>query len=125
MARSQYLEADLSSDHKPLLAFFDNGARRRRGLFRYDRRLCKNVEARKVISDSWRGALAATVSEKLGSTRSAISAWNKTQQRNSQEIIEQKKRDLDPALASPANDAVLIQDIAAKLNDAYLAEEEY
>lgn len=29
-ARCQYLEADLSSDHKPLLAFFDNGIKRRR-----------------------------------------------------------------------------------------------
>lgn len=124
-ARCQYLEADLSSDHKPLMSFFDNGVRRRRGLFRYDRRLCKNEEAKKVISDSWRGTPARSVSEKLASARSAISMWNKTQQRNSQAIIEQKKHELDAALVSPINDVILIQDIATKLNAAYLAEEEY
>lgn len=124
-ARCQYLEADLSSDHTPLLAFFDNGARRRRGLFRYDRRLCKNDEVRKIITDSWRGSPAQSVSDKISSTRSAISAWNKTQQRNSQKIIEQTKKELNAALASPENDTVLIQDIATKLNAAYSAEEEY
>lgn len=87
-ARCQYLEADLSSDHKPLLSFFDNGVKRRRGIFRYDRRLCKNEEARKVVTDSWQGIPSASVSTKLASTRSAISLWNKTQQRNSQRVIE-------------------------------------
>ena len=124
-ARCQYLEADLMSNHKPLLAFFDNGVGRRRGLFRYDRRLCKNEEAKKVISDTWRDTQVTAVSAKLASTRSAISAWNKTQQRNSQATIEQKKRELDVALASPVNDTSLIQSIAEKLNAAYLAEEEY
>lgn len=65
------------------------------------------------------------VSEKLASARSAISAWNKTQHRNSQMIIEQKKQELDADLSSPDNDTRLIQDIATKLNAAYLAEEEY
>lgn len=78
-----------------------------------------------MITDSWRGSPALSVSKKLSSTRSAISAWNKTQQRNSQEIIEQKKRELNAALVSPSNDTALIQDIATKLNAAYLAEEEY
>ncbi|KAL0896578.1 hypothetical protein Bca101_080539 [Brassica carinata] len=124
-ARCQYLEADLSSDHKPLLAFFDNGVRRRCGIFRYDRRLCKNEEAKKVITESWRGNPASSVRDKLAFTRSAISLWNKTQQRNSQKNIEQKKRELDAALASPDNDVALIQGLASKLNEAYLAEEAY
>ena len=124
-ARCQYLEADLTSDHKPLLSFFDKGGRRRRGNFRYDRRLCKNEEARKMISNAWRGAGQATVRDKLASTRSAISAWNKTQHRNSQEVIQQQKTALNAALSSPVNDIDLIQVIAAKLNAAYSAEEEY
>ncbi|WZZ22713.1 hypothetical protein YC2023_124100 [Brassica napus] len=94
-------------------------------MFRYDRRLCKNDEAKKIISDSWRATTNSSVSDKLSSTRSAISAWNKTQQRNSQRIIEEKKRELDAALSSRLNDTVLIQNISEKLNAAYLAEEEY
>ncbi|KAH0935944.1 hypothetical protein HID58_013061, partial [Brassica napus] len=53
-----------------------------------------------IISDSWRATTNSSVSDKLSSTRSAISAWNKTQQRNSQRIIEEKKRELDAALSS-------------------------
>ena len=124
-ARSQYLEADLTSDHKPLLSFFDKGGRRKRGCFRYDRRLCKNEETWKMISNAWRGACHSTVRAKLASTRSAISVWNKTQHRNSQEVIQQQKAALNAALSSPVNDTYLIQVIAAKLNAAYSAEEEY
>ena len=123
-ARCEYLGFE-SSDHMPLLSFFDKGPRRRRGLFRYDRRLCKNDEAKRVISDTWRGTPSSSVSDKLTSTRSAISAWNKAQQRNSQKTIEIKKRELNEALSSLVNDTVLIQDISEKLNAAYLAEEEY
>lgn len=78
-----------------------------------------------MITDSWHAAAGSSISSRLTSTRSAISAWNKTQQRNSQRTIEQKKRELDKALSSPANDTVLIESIAEKLNAAYLAEEEY
>ncbi|XP_056842856.1 uncharacterized protein LOC130507579 [Raphanus sativus] len=123
-ARCEYLGFE-SSDHMPIISFFDKGKRRRRGLFRYDRRLCKNEEAKKVISNSWSADNAQTVSEKLSSARSAISAWNKTQHRNSQRVIEQKKWELNKALSSPANDTALIQNISEALNAAYLAEEEY
>lgn len=106
-ARCEYLGFE-SSDHKPLISFFDKGGRRKQGLFRYDRRLCKNEEVKRIIFEAWHSAADSSVSTKLCSTRSAISAWNKTQQRNSQRTNELKKRELDEALSSPANDAVLI-----------------
>ena len=123
-ARCEYLGFE-SSDNKPLISIFDQGRRRRRGIFRYDRRLCKNDEAKRIISESWRGNPAATVSSKLSSARSAISEWNKSQQRNSQQVIEQKKWELNEALSSSVNDTALIQNISETLNAAYLAEEEY
>lgn len=109
----------------PLLTFFDKGGKRRRGSFRYDRRLCQNEEAKKVIAAAWIDDPDASVTERLASTRSAISAWNRTQQRNSRKIIEQKKGELNAALASPANDTALIQEISKELSKAYLAEEAY
>lgn len=63
--------------------------------------------------------------DKLAATRSAISAWNKLQQRNSKVLIEQKKQELEKALTSPLNDTVLINEINAALNNAYVAEEAF
>ncbi|XP_056845199.1 uncharacterized protein LOC130496777 [Raphanus sativus] len=123
-ARCQYLEFE-SSDHRPLISFFDKGGKRKRGLFRYDRRLCNNEEAKKFIDETLRDDTREAVCDILANTRSAISLWNKTQQRNSKKQIEQKKLELDVALSSPQNDTNLIQDIKTKLNAAYLAEEEY
>ena len=37
----------------PLLTFFDKGGKRRRVSFRYDRRLCQNKKAKKVIAAAW------------------------------------------------------------------------
>ena len=59
-ARCEYLGFE-SSDRKPLLSFFDKVGRHKRGLFRYDRRLCKNEEAKKIISEAWRSAADSSV----------------------------------------------------------------
>ena len=90
-ARSLYLEFE-GSDHKPLVSLFNRGDKRRRGMFRYDRRLCKNEKARKVVTDAWQDVPVASVTEKLASARSAISLWNRTQQRNNMKTIQHKKR---------------------------------
>ena len=94
-------------------------------MFRYDRRLCKIEEARKVVTDAWQDVLVASVTEKLASARSAISLWNRTQQRNSMKIIQHKKKELNAALSSPTEDSALIQEISTQLNVAYAAEEEF
>ncbi|KAG2255126.1 hypothetical protein Bca52824_074420 [Brassica carinata] len=98
---------------------------KRRGLFRYDRRLNTNEEAKKVIYESWASNDQSRVSERLASTRRALSEWNKLQQQNSKILIEQRKRELEAALTSPLNDTVLIKEISDKLNEAYLAEESF
>lgn len=90
-------------------------------MFRYDRRLCKNEEARKVVTDAWQDVPVASVTEKLASARSAISLWNRTQQRNSMKTIQHKKKELNAALSSPMEDSALIQEISTQLNVAYAA----
>ena len=75
-ARCEYLGFE-GSDHKPLISLFDRGDKRRRGMFRYDRRLSKNEEARKVTTEAWIKDPLSTVAKKLASTRSVISAWNR------------------------------------------------
>ncbi|KAL0792033.1 hypothetical protein Bca101_008279 [Brassica carinata] len=123
-ARCQYLGFE-GSDHKPLLTFFDKGGRRRRGMFRYDRRLCKNDEAKEMITETLAGCSSASVMDKLAFTRSAISEWNRAKQRNSMKVIEQKKKELNDALSNPIEDAPRIQEISHQLNAAYLAEEDF
>ena len=123
-ARCQYLGFE-GSDHKPLISFFDKGGRRKRGIFRYDRRLCKNEEAKSIITAALTGCSEASVSEKLAHTRGAISLWNRNKQRNSKLVIEKKKRELNEALSEPFQDTAKIQDINKQLTAAYLAEEDY
>ena len=123
-ARCQYLGFE-GSDHKPLISFFDKGGRRKRGMFRYDRRSCKNEEAKSIITAALTDCSEASVSEKLAHTRGAISLWNRTKQRNSKLGIEKKKLELNEALSEPIEDTVKIQDINKQLTAAYLAEEDY
>lgn len=123
-ARCQYLGFE-GSDYKPLISFFAQGTRRRRGMFRYDRRLWKKQWCEE---SNWRivGSASPFIRHrKLASTRSAISAWNWVQQHNSMKIIEQKKAELNESLSKPIEDTARIQEISPQLNSAYQAEEEF
>lgn len=93
-------------------------------MFRYDRRLYKNEEAKNIVADAWLGDPLASVTEKLANARSVISAWNRTQQKNSMKIIEEKRKELNAALSSRVEDSGLIHEITSQLNSTYAAEEE-
>lgn len=123
-ARCQYLDY-ASSDHKPLISFLEPDSKKRKGMFRYDRRLKDNVEAKLVIKEAWKAAGQTSVSSKISAARHAITEWNKLQHRNSRLLIEENKRELEATLTSPVNDTTLIQSVTEKLNAAYLAEEEF
>lgn len=124
MARSQYLEYE-GSDHKPLISFLEPDNKKRRGPFRYDRRLRDNPEAKEIIKEAWNQAGNVPIREKIALTRRAITEWNNSQQRNSRIIIEEKRVELEAALTCPTNNTRLIQEITSKLNEAYLAEESF
>lgn len=123
-ARCHYLEYE-GSDHKPLVSFLDPSILKRKGLFRYDRRLSSNEEAKQVIRRAWAESSDIRIMDKLASTRGAISEWNRLQQRNSKALIEQNKFELEKALISPVNDTGLIKEINDKLEKAYIAEEAF
>ncbi|KAF8088754.1 hypothetical protein N665_0530s0009 [Sinapis alba] len=123
-ARSQYLAFE-ASDHKPLLSFFEPERKRRRGLFRYDRRLKDNVEVKQIIADSWKSSTGSSISDRITRVRRAIIEWSKEQGVNSRIAIEKKKEELDLALSSQLNDTNLINRITFELSKAYAAEEAY
>ena len=123
-AWSQYLPLE-ASDHRPLITVFDTSTKKRKGLFRYDRRLKDNQEVKKLVDEIWKQASGRPIRDKIALTRTAIVEWSKTQYRNSRLIIEAKKQELDSALSSTVNDAEVIKKINADLLAAYRAEEEF
>ncbi|WZY68165.1 hypothetical protein YC2023_000405 [Brassica napus] len=123
-ARSQYLAFE-GSDHRPLVTVLETGVKKRKGMFRYDRRLKDNKEVKDLVQDVWNNAGDRPIREKIALTRSAIVEWSKQQNRNSRIIIEQKKLELEEALSSSVNDLALIHQINSALNEAYKAEEDH
>ena len=123
-ARCQYLAYE-GSDNKPLMSYFEPDKKNRRGLFRYDRRLKDNEEVKALVATTWANAENMTISECIARVMTAISEWTRAQQKNSRELTEEKKFELESAQTSPANDTTLIQRITTELSAAYQAEEEH
>jgi len=80
--RSEYLLFE-ASDHRPLVTYFDLQKKRKKGLFRYDRRYKKNKEITQLIVQNWRGNVYEEVDIKISKCRRAIIEWSKEKQINS------------------------------------------
>lgn len=120
----EYLKYE-GSDHKPILTCFDLTRKKRKGLFRFDRRLKDNPEVKKLVEETWESAGRCSVQSKIGLTRKAIVLWNKEHHRNRKSVIHKWKEELEEAMISPQNDVALLNKINADLKAAYLAEESY
>lgn len=123
-ARSEYLNFE-GSDHRPLASYFSNKHQKKRGLFRFDRNLQNNAEVKKIVELAWKAKHHLTVDQRIARCRRAIIAWSREKHKNTHKIIEQKKKDLEKAMANPATTYELIQDINKDLSTAYMAEESY
>ena len=113
------------SDHKPIISCFDTTRKKRKGLFRFDRRLKDNPAVQELIDKHWKQAGGASVCKKIAIVQGSIVAWNKKQQQNSRAIIEQRKIELEEAMTSAQDDAPLIAIINQDLREAYKAEEDF
>lgn len=122
--RCQYLRFE-GSDHRPIITHFSDDKRRRKGLFRYDRRLNDNLEVKTVIEEAWQETPLSTVQLRIENCRRAIVRWNKIKQKNSQLEIETQKTALEKAMTSSTHDETLINKINAKLKAAYKEEEAF
>ncbi|XP_013745364.2 uncharacterized protein LOC106447969 [Brassica napus] len=123
-ARCMYLAYE-GSDHKPVLSIFEPGEKKRRGIFRYDRRMKDNPEVTDIVKQAWKESSNKTISGRIAAVRGAISLWNKKKQNNSRILIQQKQEELETALSSAINDTGLINKISQDLQVAYTAEEAY
>lgn len=122
--RCEYLTFE-SSDHRPLVTYFDLKKKKRKGLFRYDRRLKDNAEAKQLISEAWSLDDQESVDDKINRCRTAIIQWAKEKHLNSQKLIEEYKGKLEEAMSSSLASTECILEINSKLLLAYKAEEEF
>ena len=123
-ACSQYLAYE-GSDHRPLISVLEPNKKKKRGMFRYDRRLKDNPEAKELINRAWKTAVDKSVHGRIAIVRTALIEWSKQRFLNSRARIEEKKAELEKALTDPANDRELINTVTNELNAAYESEEEY
>ena len=85
--RSEYLLFE-ASDYRPLVTYFDLQKKRKKGLFRYDRRHKNNKKISKLVVKHWKGSVFEEVDTKIRRCRRAIIEWNKEKQVNSQKKIK-------------------------------------
>lgn len=121
--RCSYLDFG-GSDHRSLITMLEPDTKRKKGLFRYDRRLYKNEEVRRLITTTWNN-IELPVEERIAACRQEISRWNRLHHQNSQATIKTLKLQLEEAMTSSADNTLLIKETNQALKEAYKEEEEY
>lgn len=120
----EYLSFE-GSDHRPLLTYLDNNPRKRKNLFRYDRRLTSKPEIKELVLDNWMQCDLDSVLSRLCRVRQAIIKWTKEQNQNCKVNIQKLQQDLDLALSAPLPDTDLIGMLTSELDKEYREEESY
>lgn len=113
------------SDHRPLMTYLDNKQRKKRNLFRYDRRLTSKPEIKELVEENWMSQRLDSVLSRLCRVRQAIITWSKLQNANSKNLIITTQAALDEALTSSSPDTDLIGILMTELDKAYQEEESY
>ena len=122
--RCEYLLFE-GSDHRPLITYFDLKKKKKRGIFRYDRRLKGNTEVTNLIEEAWNCDLQETVEEKIIKTRRSIIDWSRKKHLNSEKLIEEYRESLEEAMSSATPSSDQISSLNNKLLTAYKNEEEF
>ncbi|XP_019085410.1 PREDICTED: uncharacterized protein LOC109126355 [Camelina sativa] len=122
--RSEFLRFE-GSDHRPLVTSFDPEKKKRKGLFRYDRRLKEQPEVLKLVKEAWNSDPATSVDQRLHHCRTTIIKWSKLQLQNSQKEINSLKDQLEEAMIDDVATQSSIDLINQSLQRAYKQEEEF
>ena len=118
----EYLRFE-GSDHRPVVIHFDVKRQRKKGLFRFDRRLKEKPEIRKLVEEQRNQEPQASILAKIGTIRHGIMLWTRENNLNSNRLIQSTQRDLEAALSSSSPDNDLIANLTASLEAAYKEEE--
>ncbi|KAG7616431.1 Endonuclease/exonuclease/phosphatase [Arabidopsis thaliana x Arabidopsis arenosa] len=92
-SHSEYLRFE-GSDHRPILTVLDLTKKKKKGIFRYDRRLRANEEVKNIIQAAWSADDQEDVHEKINRCRRDIITWTReTHQNINQSLLEAYKEE--------------------------------
>lgn len=122
-ARCEYLRFE-GSDHRPLLTHFDQKLKKKKGVFRYDRRLSEKPYIRELVESTWK-ASTDSVLIKLNQVRRKLVDWAKQQATSAKELLHTNHERLEQALSDQTQNAQLIEEIKKNLEATYAEEEAF
>lgn len=122
--RSQYMKFE-GSGHGPLLSFLETSRTKCQKIFRFDRRLRDNKEAKQLIKNIWERFPHLHVEEKLSLCRRAICNWSKNFYDNSRKILDTLRERLEIAITDPIHNEDLIFKINKDILQTYRKEEKF
>lgn len=122
--RCEYLCYE-SSDHRPLVTYFEPLRKKKKGIFRYDRSLSSNHEVLKLIEDTWMENTQLKVKQKVDKCRTAIIRWSKQQHRELKEKLESLKHQIDQLMSDTIPDETKLKELNEELRKSYANEEEF
>ena len=120
----EYLRFE-GSDHRPVLVHLSQSPPKKRGLFRFDRRLKNKPEIQELVEKHRTSMSYESVLVKICRIRRKIMEWSKLENKNSKELILETQTKLEEALSSTNPEPIVIDTLSKKLEKAYLEEEQY
>ena len=123
-ARNEYLSFE-GSDHRPIVTHFDQNLKKKKGSFRYDRRLSSKPEVRKLIQETWQEDSADTALNKICKVRQNIITWAKGEANMKKEVLLLNQSQLEEALSDANPNLERIQELKSLLEAAYAEEEAF
>ena len=120
--RCDYLRFE-GSDHRPIVTYLDTSTVKQKRLFRYDRGIKEDPEARKVIEEAWKKDTPQQVESKIKRCRIELIKWSKSKKENSAKTILELQKKLEENLSSDTPSIEIIQELSLALAKAYKAEE--
>lgn len=97
---------------------------KKKGIFRFDRALCKDEKVRELVKSSWNNPLPESVIRKVDRCRNQIIKWTKKNKTNNALHIREIQSAFEKDLSAELEDHILICSIS-QLNLAYTNEEQY
>jgi len=108
-----------------VLTYFDQNLTKKRGSFRFDRRLCSKPEIRTLIDDTWKSSGEDSLLTKINRVRIKLVEWTKAQNATSKAQVLNLQNVLEAELSRTTPDQASIDDLKAQLLECYEEEEKF
>ncbi|CAA7018860.1 unnamed protein product [Microthlaspi erraticum] len=122
-SETEFLEI-AESDHRPLIIYIEYEERRKRGQFRYDKRLAQEEDFVDTVKNFWHHKCSHVqdLRVQLRLCRTEMAKWKRRNRLNPAEDIQIIRAELDRAIRDPRVAAWQIRKLRTDLNKAYYNE---